>query len=60
MRELPFRQCSSCTHIEDCPEPFVDQDGKPLPPETKCPHPDNVSLNLRIRDMLPHEYFNNV
>jgi hypothetical protein len=59
MKEIPFRACSSCTHIEHCPEPIVNEDGKALPPFTKCPRPEKIKLTPIIRDMLPYEYFEN-
>ena len=49
-----YRQCLKCEYIEDCPHPFVDQDGSPHPPR-ECSKPEEIKLTKRIHDIEPRE-----
>jgi hypothetical protein len=54
MKDLLFRQCSSCTHIEDCPEPLVEMDGSNHTP-VYCPKPNQIKLTSRVSELIPKE-----
>lgn len=55
--EYIFRQCAECAYIEDCPEPFVNLEGKPVHPKY-CPKEEEVKLCHRPR-MLTNEFNGN-
>jgi hypothetical protein len=44
--EMEYRECLRCEYIEDCPQPFVDLQGKAKPPRV-CWHPDDIILTRR-------------
>lgn len=47
MKDLLFRQCSVCEYIEDCPEPFVKDDGSNDTPNF-CPKKDEIIMTQRL------------
>ena len=51
-RDIPYRTCAGCSHIEDCPYPKEFNDEKLTPIE--CPKPDEIKLTKRI-DEIPKQ-----
>jgi hypothetical protein len=50
-RDIPYRTCRDCTHIEDCKNPSVNQEGHPVPPP-ECPKPEEIKLTQRKSEIL--------
>jgi len=48
--DIPYRQCSSCEFIEDCPHPTVNDEGSPIPPP-ECYRADEVILTQRTQTL---------
>ena len=46
-KELLFRNCSKCTHIEDCPEPVVNPDGSNDTPNF-CPKKEEIIMTPKL------------
>lgn len=46
--DIPFRECSRCEFIEDCPHPTVSQEGKPIPPH-ECSKAEDIKLVKRTQ-----------
>jgi hypothetical protein len=52
--DIPFRNCSQCEYIEDCPEPLVELDGSPKPPRD-CLKKDEIKLVQRTEHLKQKE-----
>jgi hypothetical protein len=50
-QDIPFRECNKCEYIEDCPNPTVDQNGNPIPPND-CPKQEEIILTIRPREII--------
>jgi len=52
--EYEFRECLQCSHIEDCPHPTVDQNGKAVPPN-HCTKADKIKLIRRVDEITARD-----